>query len=501
MKSLSKYMIIPAVAVFSAACTSIEDFKEVNPDSGEELVLTASATEIVLDERNSSATALTLSWSTGSNYGTGNAISYTLEISEKEAEYSDGYCEEIGRRVYEKSFSVTELNDFVKSNFGASAGDAVGYKARVTASVSERDDLVQVSETFFTVTAYEPVTTTLYMIGGATSGGWSVDTPTEMERTSPGVFTWTGTLQAGDFRFITMAGNFWPGYVRDIDAEDGMTLKYFASEPENSEEDAKFDVPESRGYTITADLLNLTLSIVEADVNEPAYSMIYFVSEANSWSFEKMTQDPNNHFIFRYGAVIGKGQFKFGTTVGSWENMYKSADKDNADISSTSVQFVSGTDPDWKWFVNDEQGGKPYKIALDITAGNESMVMREFVPYGNIWLIGDAAPCGWSLDDAASSDAAKMTPSTDSYNLTWTGDLAAGELKFSCDLQRDWNGAWFMPAKNNEDFTDAENEVITFIDLQLPENSGTDRKWKVSQAGNYTITINQLTERISIKKN
>ena len=492
--------ILMSALLLPASCSiDIDEYKEASPDGGNTLTLTASASDIVLKEQDWTSDGLTLSWSTGSNFGTGNALEYKIEIAQADGEYTDGYVQEMGRRVYELSYTVQNLNNFVKENFGAESGTAATYKARVTATVTGREDLTQTSEVQFNITPYEPVTTTLYMIGEATAGGWSVDNPTEMTRESPGIFSWRGVLKEGDLRFITTSGKFWPGYVRDGEASDGMTLKYFAEQPEDAQ-DLKFNISEGRGYSITADLLNLTLSIEEADINEPPYSMIYFVSEANNWSFEEMTQDPINHFIFRYGAEIGNGQFKFGTAPGSWENMYK-AMEDNAQITNTQVQFVSGTDPDYKWLLYDEANpGKPYKIALDITSGSESMKMSEFTPYDNIWLIGDAAPNGWSLDDAAASSDSKMTKTSD-YVLSWTGHLNAGELKFSCDLQRDWNGDWFMAASNGKLFSEVTDEVMTFVDLSLPENSGTDRKWKVESAGNYTITINQLTERMTVTKN
>ena len=206
-----------------------------------------------------------------------------------------------------------------------------------------------------------------------------------------------------------------------------------------------------------------------------------------------MTQDPVNPFIFRYGAEIGNGQFKFGTAEGSWENMYK-AEVDNADYTNTAVVFVSGFDPDNKWLLYADTPNKPYKIALDITPDEESMTMVEFTPYEQIWMIGDATPNGWSLDDAT-----PLQKGSDDYTFTWTGNLNSGELKFTCDCDSSWNGAWFMASEENKPF-EAGTETICFVDKQLPENSSVDRKWKVT-AGNYTIELNQLTETMTVTKN
>ncbi len=475
------WVLIGACSI--TACS--EDLAEEN--KGETaLALSASTQEIVLDERNAAQTALTLNWTTGTNCGTGGAIDYTLEIAPEAAEYADGYVEQMGRRIYERRFSVSELNDFLQTEFGAQPGTAAVYRARITAFAAGTTT-VQTAETTFAATPYEPVTRTLYLIGDATPNGWSADNATEMKRVQAGLFTWQGRLTAGEFKFITTLGQFSPAYMKDPNAADDRTLIY------NDEADAKFAIDETGGYLVTADLLNLRLELTPVDLNEPPYKTLFFVSEANGWSFEPMTQDPVNPFVFRYGAEIGNGQFKFGTSAGSWENMYKT-DTDNAPYTNTTVVFVAGFDPDCKWFLWEDTPNKPFKIALDITPDKESMTMKEFTPYPTIWMVGDATPNGWSLDDAT-----PLVNGDDAYTFTWTGRLNKGELKFTCDKDSSWNGAWFMASENNKPFTEGE-ETITFVDKRIAENGSIDRKWVVETAGDYTVVVNQLTETMSVTK-
>lgn len=452
------------------------------------LALSASTNEIVLDERDYAQTAITLNWTTGTNHGTGNAIDYTLEIVPDGTDYAEGYTLELGRRVYTQSYTTQRLNELLTDKFGAESGVAALYHARITARIAD-DTRIQTSEVSFTATTYEPVTQTLYLIGDAAPNGWSADNATPLKRTQPGVFTWTGALNAGEFKFITTLGAFLPSYNRDATASDGNAIVYRS---EDDDPDEKFSVAQAGGYTVKADLLNGKLTLAPAEINTPPYNQIYFVSEANSWEFILMTQDPANPFVFRYGAEIGNGQFKFGTSQGSWENMYKT-DYDNADYTHTTVVFVSGYDPDNKWLLFEETPNKPYKIALDITPDKESMTMTEFTPYTQIWLIGDAAPGGWSLDNATAMDKGD-----DDYTFTWTGRLNDGELKFTCDCDSSWNGAWFMAGENDKPL-EAGSEAISFVDKRLAENGSIDRKWTVT-AGNYTLTLNQLTETLTVTR-
>ena len=57
----------------------------------------------------------------------------------------------------------------------------------------------------------------------------------------------------------------------------------------------------------------------------------------------------------------------------------------------------------------------------------------------------------------------------------------------------------FLHGQANKPFNTVSDEVISFVDSN--KDSGVDRKWIVENAGNYTITVNQLAETITIVKN
>lgn len=67
----------------AAALTACVDDDYMETDKGHnELALSANHTEIVLDEQQYADNALELSWTTGTNYGTGNRIAYTVELAQ-----------------------------------------------------------------------------------------------------------------------------------------------------------------------------------------------------------------------------------------------------------------------------------------------------------------------------------------------------------------------------------------------------------------------------------
>ena len=124
-----------------------------------------------------------------------------------------------------------------------------------------------------------------------------------------------------------------------------------------------------------------------------------------------------------------------------------------------------------------------------------------FTPYDQLWIIGSATEAGWDI-----ANAVPMTKKSE-WEQTWQGNLKAGELKFTCDCSTDWFGAWFLAETVNKVPT-GEPEHMIFIDKASDAVAATgikelDQKWIITDdtAGYYTITLNQQTEMVTIKKN
>ena len=490
-----KPYILTLAAAGALMLTSCIDNNYMELDKGsDELTLKSDVTEIVLKEINYSATAINLEWSTGHNFKTGNKIYYTLEIAPSGSDFSGSYIAVDNQtQIYQWSKTVEELNDIIRNNFSKASQS---YQARIRASVPDCDE-VQESIIEFSASTYEPVTKTLYIIGDAAPNGWSADNAAEMTRTSNGVFTWQGNMREGNFKFITTLGQFLPSYNKGTDGK--LVFRDSDDDP-----DEQFHIDEAYTYKVDVNLLTGAISWGKSEAETPAYDNLYLVGNMTGWSFEAMQKDLLDPFLFRMGKYFDQGgEFKFGTVNGSWENMLK-ATSPNASITDASMQFISGFDPDDKWFMKDEEAGKAYKICVDIRKGKERMMMREFVPYECIYMIGSACSAGWDLSNAVPMNVDASNP----YILTWEGGLNAGELKFTCDKKSDWNGAWFLADKGDKNPT-GEQERLLFVDKSdewfksqyLEIGIGDiDQKWQIPSAGTYSITLDQLNETISIVK-
>ncbi len=481
-----------------AALASCVDDNYMELDKGhDELTLSVNASEFVLNEAEHGADALELSWTTGTNFGTGNKIYYTLEIAKAGTDFAAPYIV-VENKIQTYSFKATveQLNSAVRSFFGE-AEESLALEARVTATVPETDEL-QESVVAFNVTTYKPVTSVLYIFGEGTKTGWSLDSMEEMKRVDNGIFTWTGKLFGGKAFKFAVQRDFIPTY--NYAAEGKLAYRATYDDPDDC-----FYVEETGNYQVDVNLLDLTISIKASSAETPLFDSMYLIGNMTGWSFEPLEVDLVDPFLFRMGRFFDKGgDFKFATANGSWENNFK-APYANAPYTESKTVFVSGYDPDDKWYLQDSETGKAYKICFDVRKDRERMLMAEFVPYEMIYLIGSASPAGWDL-----ANAAAMTAGSDAYTFTWEGHLNEGELKFTCDKKSDWMGAWFMASEAGKTPT-GQTERILFVDkssdwckAQYLETNvgdgGFDQKWQISEAGTYVITLNQLKETVSIVK-
>lgn len=497
MKRYISYLVFALLGCIVFTACADDDYMELNKGHNE-LALSVGSTELVLNEQAHADDALELSWTTGTNYGTGNRISYTLELAKAGSNFATPYIAvQNAVQQYVWKQSVEELNKLLRQHFGVEGAETFSLEARLTANVAGREE-TQTATTSFSVTTYRPLTSTLYLMGNATPGGWSADDATQMTRKDNGLFTWTGKLTAGSFKFITTLGSFLPSYNKGTDGK--LVLRTDDSQP-----DETFAIEEESYYVIEANLFTGTVGLTKTESLSPAFDQLYFVSNATDWGFAPMKQDALDPFLFRYARFFEAakgGEFKFGTSEGSWENMYKAKNADAA-YTDAEVAFVKGFDPDNKWVLKTAELDKAYKICVDIRTGKERMIMSEFIPYEMIYMLGDAAPSGWNIDDAT-----PMQATSDPYVFTWEGRLNVGELKLTCDKKSDWNGAWFMPAESDKVPT-GEAEPMLFIDkssdafkAQYPDVviGSIDLKWKITAAGSYRITLNQLEETIAIER-
>ncbi|MBB3188140.1 SusF/SusE family outer membrane protein [Microbacter margulisiae] len=434
------------------------------------LALSTSSDTLVLAQKNDQTTALTLSWTTGTNHGTGASIAYVLQIDKKGNNFASAIQFNMGKGVYTKSFTVAELNDSLLNHWKFQPGIAAQLEARIIDTVYSQPIVNDVSPLLtMNVTPYQPVSKTLYLVGSASPNGADVNNAIVMtpSATDPTIFTYQGLLNAGSLKFITTLGQVLPSY------NEGADSTHLIYRTDSSQPDNQFTVSQSAVYKVTVSLLDLTVSIKQVDL--PPYSTLYIVGDAapNGWDIANATplvEDPNNPFVFTYQGVLNAGAFKFPVNRNTdWnQDMYMRTDDTHMYLHK------GGNSDDNKWTIA-KKGY--YTLTLDLSNNTIKILRTE------LYIVGDATPIGWNIDQAI----ALTEDAVNGCIFTYSGPMVAGQFKFPVNRNTDWGQDMYMMASDSTMYRHVGG-------------ASDDNKWTISTAGNYVITANIETLKISIQK-
>ncbi len=160
--------------------------------------------------------------------------------------------------------------------------DLIQMKARIIAG-PDPDNLISLEQ--------------LYLIGNATTAGWENANAIPMTKTSEGIFTWTGDLSAGQFKFLNVLAT-WSNTVNPKDANDlefaldtDYDLKYRPYE--GSPNDHKFKVTTAGAYKIDVNLNTMKVNITNSTGIKNTV-VIPFEVKIENGSVNVIAEDNNN---------------------------------------------------------------------------------------------------------------------------------------------------------------------------------------------------------------
>lgn len=364
-------------------------------------------------------------------------------------------------------------------------------------------------------------TSTLFMVGDATPNGWSIDAPTPLTASEedPLVFTWEGGLNAGEMKLCLTTGSFDVGFIRPESngteisktAINDAKFAMWAGDPDN-----KWKVTEAGKYKLTFDLRNWTMSTEylgdkeqEPVVFEPIETdVLYLVGEAapSGWNIDAPTQiEKKSKYIFEYEGELKTGELKACIATGDWGAPFIRPASNGCRINKSGVEskdIVFKDSPDDKWVVEDAGN---YRLTFDLEhgtvnaeylgeagGGDEPGGDNEPIETETLFMIGDATPNGWSMDNASEFTKDANNP----YVFTWTGNLNEGNMKACLVKDGTFSCPFLRPSKAGVEISSAGVAASDFVFTTSP-----DDQWKVTEAGNYTITFNLEHWTISVVKN
>lgn len=330
----------------------------------------------------------------------------------------------------------------------------------------------------------EPIETdVLYIVGDASPlNEWNIDNPTQLIKVSDYEFVYEGPLFTGELKACTTTGDWGAQFIRPESpnvkiGRDGVESNSFVYtvSPDN-----KWVVETPGIYRLLFNLSDWTIAAEYTGDFKPA-SKLYMIGDATDggWGWDSATvieAAPGNDDLFVWEGEMGRGTFKASREKDYGAAFYRPA-FDGCKVSSAGVEsseMVFTTDPDDKWEVM--EAGR-YRFTFDTKAMIfKAECLNSTGSNPTLYMIGDATPGGWSLDNATAID----TDTPDLYR--WEGELKVGEFK-AC-LVKDFLADFYRPATSG--VTISENGVSS-PDMVFTKDP--DDKWNVTKAGVYELTF------------
>ncbi len=187
----------------------------------------------------------------------------------------------------------------------------------------------------------------LFLVGDATPGGWSIEAAASMDVDAYDSehFTWTGRLHAGELKLLTTKQDWFPCFVRD--ADDSTVIRY--REVDQDYPDYKWQIAEEGRYTVDVNIHDFTISITR-HVIEP----IYMIGDATQggWFVENatpMNTDPDDEQHFVWSGTLSAGEFKLLLSNQAWLPCYV---HDETDPTKMHYRDTEEAYPDYKWQIS-----------------------------------------------------------------------------------------------------------------------------------------------------
>lgn len=347
----------------------------------------------------------------------------------------------------------------------------------------------------------------LYLIGDATPYGWSLDKALVASKTAQYIYSWTGDLNTGSLKACVIK-DFSAPFLRP--ATDNCEINT-GGVADNScvyttEPDDKWNVSVAGNYTLTFNVNDMTLTAVyNSAVTEPEPGTepletenLYIIGDATpgGWSLDDATAlTPSSKYIFSWKGYLNAGEFKGYTDVSSFDNERLQPEQGNLTVTTAGLSgspFVYNASTDNKWII--ETAGT-YNIIFNLEDYTVTISYKGNNPIetSTLYIVGDATPGGWSVDDAASFTVSGQNP----YLFTWTGTLKTGEFKGCLFNNKGFDQAFLHPtvADCEVNTQGVANENFKFYE------GDPDYKWKVTAEGNYTVTFNLFDRTLSVTYN
>lgn len=346
----------------------------------------------------------------------------------------------------------------------------------------------------------------LYLIGDATSIGWNNQAPIEMTSTDGGMtFTCTDILQAGSarsgFKFLTEKGSWSNVYVKGEDNK----LNFYEGVPSDVQ-DVKFPVDRAGEYRITANFetMEVTTELVTV-YPEVLYQFVFEDGTAKYPQYIDVMKQTGNGYSARIFVASGNGNHDFKIRKGDKyyhvSNDYPEINfnnEGNIDVLSREYDVVYNENTNG-WWINDIYSNKYYDITLNAETNKVSVKLSQGTEF---WLVGING-------DWTSFNSKYKAIANDSGVAQW--DI---EVTSVCDFkingknmtskffeEGEWYQSWSVPVEGNFFWEWKDGEYEKEVPVLFGKSGDYNRKWKMTEKGNFTIVFDTRNLTIKVTKN
>lgn len=222
------------------------------------------------------------------------------------------------------------------------------------------------------------------------------------------------------------------------------------------------------------------------------YLDLWMVGDAtpNGWDLQyatAMTALTDEVGGFEWEGVLLAGEFKFMPQREDWiPSFNKDSSQENKLIYRTSEDVAD------EKFVISRTSNYRVKVNIETLDIEITDLGGDFPAYsGQIWMMGEAAPGGWSWDAVV-----ELTRSTDNEDLfVYNGPLKVGQIKFPMEMKTDFSGKFIVADVDNRGVTDSYTGPYYIYPTEAEDN-----KWYINEAADYEIVIDTENHTITFTK-
>ena len=470
---MKKILYIFSTLLLLAGCRQESMHYEI-PQPEDALHLRASRDSVVLAQRYAGEDAITFTWDTPEPLEGTTGYDYYFKMDIAGNGFETSISKLAVKGLDSVSFTHAELNAMLEQ-WKVAPGTWMQIEAELIANPLGSETYIKpmLSTATFDALGFANY---LYIAGSATSAGNDYANALVMEKIAGvNAYVYRGVMQPGEFFFL----------MEQSDEADFIGMGANERQMVHATAETVKGVPvRQEGFyapEVNLDAMTLVLNQPLALIGDATWG---------GWNLGNASyMEQLSDTSLTWTGPLTKGELKLACnpSSGLFEDAFYTATTANVNTEGTTDMLFhpQGTTDadDFKW-----QCAADGIYQVDADLSNRTLSFTRLCNYAYVYLCGSATPSGWD------------TPFTQCFSFIgdgkfqWKGTLIPGEIKFPLTTS-DYQGPTLMAMAANTPV-----EIGKPMGFFYTSNGDPDQKWIVKEAGDYTITIDVINNKVTFEK-